>query len=86
MEHLPFELLDRILKSACTDNGQTGCALSAVSHHVRDASAYMRYHSVALRNPKQICAFVIMLNDQSRDVKDVQSSGPRSSLVSGRPF
>jgi hypothetical protein len=63
MEHLPFELLDRILKSACTDNGRTGCALSAVSHHVRDASAYMRYHSVALQNPKQICAFVIMLND-----------------------
>jgi hypothetical protein len=65
METLPFELLERIFTCACTDNGRTGCALSAVSHHIRDASAPMRYHSIALIGARQIRTFIQLLYDPS---------------------
>jgi hypothetical protein len=63
MDRLPFDLLDRIFKFACTGNGRTGCALSAVSHYIRDASAPMRYHSIALQGAHQIRDFIQLLND-----------------------
>jgi hypothetical protein len=63
VDRLPFELLDRIFKRACTDDGQTGCALSAVSHHIRDASGSMRYHSIALVGARQIRTFIQLLDD-----------------------
>jgi hypothetical protein len=62
MDRLPIEILEPILRSACTDDGSTGCALSGVSHHVRAMSAPIRYHSVALRGARQICAFLALLN------------------------
>jgi hypothetical protein len=62
MIHLPTEILEPIFRSACTDDGSTGCALSGVSRHVRAVSAPVRYNSVALRGARQILAFLVLLD------------------------
>ncbi|KAM5534452.1 hypothetical protein V8D89_011919 [Ganoderma adspersum] len=48
MESLAVELLERIFFFACTDGGYTGCSLSLVSKHIREASRAARFHSVSL--------------------------------------
>ena len=48
MESLAVELLERIFLFACTDGGYTGCSLSLVSKHIREASRGARFHSVSL--------------------------------------
>jgi hypothetical protein len=62
LDQLPPEIMDQIFEGACTDGGKTGCALSRVSRNIRDASAPMRYYSVALRGARQIQAFSSLLN------------------------
>jgi hypothetical protein len=57
------EVLEQILKHACTDGGHTGNALAAVSRYVRGVSAPVRYHSVALCGAHQIRAFIRLLDD-----------------------
>jgi hypothetical protein len=71
MDHLPVEILEPIFRSACTDDGSTGCALSSVSRYVRAASAPVRYQSVALRGARQICAFLALL-----DRVNIEGSSP----------
>jgi hypothetical protein len=61
LDQLPPEIMDQIVEGACTDGGKTGCALSGVSRTIRDASAPMRYYSVALRGARQIRAFLSLL-------------------------
>jgi hypothetical protein len=61
MNRLPVETLRSIFKSACTDCGETGCALSMVSRYVRDVSAPMRYNSISLRGARQIRGFLELL-------------------------
>jgi hypothetical protein len=61
MDSLPFELVERILWIACKDGGKTGCALSTASKYIRAVSSPMRYHSIALRGPRQIRPFLALL-------------------------
>jgi hypothetical protein len=61
MECTPLDVLDIIFGLACTDDGTTGCSLSAVSRYMRDASAMYRYQAVALHGPRQITAFLSLL-------------------------
>ncbi|KAI0751187.1 hypothetical protein C8Q80DRAFT_1155986 [Daedaleopsis nitida] len=48
MHDLAAELLEQIYTLACTDGGYTGCSLSLVSKHVREASRSARFHSISL--------------------------------------
>jgi hypothetical protein len=66
LDRIPTEILDHIVKLACTDGGQTGSALAAVSHRTRDVSTPVRYHSIALRGARQIRAFLKLLEDIER--------------------
>lgn len=54
----PAEIWHHILASACTDGGSTGCALSLVSHYIRECSKPFKLHSVALHGTRQTLAFV----------------------------
>jgi hypothetical protein len=64
MPTLPLEVVARIVALPACDGGRTGCALAAVSRDVRRAAARARFHSVALRGPTQIRAFM-RLNGRS---------------------
>jgi hypothetical protein len=79
MDRLPTEIMDHILGSACVDDGRTGCALSIVSRFIRRASARMRYHSVALRGPKQIRAFIELMSSISMEPSWLQSQSTHGS-------
>lgn len=57
MEACPPEVLEQIFQLTCQDGGYAGCALSATSRYIRNVSASVRYHSVALRGHQQIVAF-----------------------------
>jgi hypothetical protein len=63
LDRIATEILEQILKYACTDGGHTGNALAAVSRYVRGVSAPVRYHSVALCGAHQIRAFIRLLDD-----------------------
>lgn len=59
MDTLAFELITLISFFACTDGGQTACALSLVSKHIRAASRPARFYSVALvSSPAQLAQFL----------------------------
>ncbi|KAI0672781.1 hypothetical protein C8Q78DRAFT_969874 [Trametes maxima] len=59
MDQLAVELLNQIFLYACTDGGQTGCALSLVSKRVRTVSRSARFHSIALfSSPEKIELFL----------------------------
>ncbi|KAI0371518.1 hypothetical protein BV20DRAFT_941850 [Pilatotrama ljubarskyi] len=60
MDKLPLDILGPIFLYACTDSGQTGCALSLASKNIRTASRPARFHSVALvsGSPSQVVQFV----------------------------
>jgi hypothetical protein len=62
MKMLPWEVLEDIFFLACTDDGSTARALSAVSHAVRDSTATIRFHTIALRGAHQINLFMAFLN------------------------
>ncbi|RDX55390.1 hypothetical protein OH76DRAFT_1396777 [Lentinus brumalis] len=65
MESLPPELLHEICTLACTDGGFTGCSLSLVSKHIRDASRLARFHSVAISGTsKQLAGFLCCYNKE----------------------
>jgi hypothetical protein len=70
MEGLPTELIEYIASFACTDDGSTGRALSAVSRAVRESTAAFRFHALALRGAHQISAFVALLESLSDPVND----------------
>jgi hypothetical protein len=57
LEDLPDELLEAILREACTDGGRAACALSLVSRRIRDVGAPFRYHNIALSGEAQLWAF-----------------------------
>lgn len=71
MEKCPVELLIKIARFACTDGGYTGCSLSLVSHHIRDATKPARYLSVALTSPDRVRSFgsVVERADGSLNIK-----------------
>ncbi|KAH9859162.1 hypothetical protein C2E23DRAFT_880524 [Lenzites betulinus] len=48
LDKLPYEILDDIFRLASTDGGPTACALSLVSHTVRNAARTSRFTSVSL--------------------------------------
>ena len=59
MDKLAVELITLISVYACTDGGQTGCALSLVSKRIRAASRPARFFTVGLVNgPAQIEQFL----------------------------
>ncbi|KAI0664765.1 hypothetical protein C8Q70DRAFT_11959 [Cubamyces menziesii] len=59
MDKLAVELLDHIFSYACTDGGQTGCALALVSKRIRATSRPARFYSVALfSSPTKIEKFL----------------------------
>ncbi|KAH9858628.1 hypothetical protein C2E23DRAFT_11176 [Lenzites betulinus] len=61
MEAIPQELVERIFEHACTDGGDTGCALALVSKHVRAMARTTRFHSVALvETPRCFQKFVAL--------------------------
>jgi hypothetical protein len=57
LEDFPDELLEVILREACTDGGRAACALSLVSRRIRDVGAPFRYHNIALSGEAQLWAF-----------------------------
>jgi hypothetical protein len=61
MDRLPHEVLEEVAALACVDGGAAGCALAGVSRAMRQASARARYHSVALKGPRQIRAFIALI-------------------------
>ncbi|KAI0647489.1 hypothetical protein C8Q79DRAFT_631077 [Trametes meyenii] len=59
MDKLAVELLNQIFLHACTDGGQTGCALALVSKRIRTISRPARFHSIALySSPDKIELFL----------------------------
>ncbi|OJT06098.1 hypothetical protein TRAPUB_3033 [Trametes pubescens] len=65
MKNLPAELLLTIFTSACTDGGQTSCALSLVSKHIREVSRPLRFYSVALSgSPRKLQLLVSRLQEE----------------------
>jgi hypothetical protein len=86
MDRLPVEILSPIFKIACTDGGETGCALSKVSRYIREASAPMRYNSIALRVARQIRGFLGLLhrygaNGLSAEVPNPAQRGQNAMAV-----
>ena len=74
MDRCPIELLCYIFAEACTDDGQTGRALSLVSKRVRNASRRHALQSVALYGSEQISAFAAhldKLDPQERRVRNL---------------
>jgi hypothetical protein len=69
LERLPFEIAEQIAVPALLDDGRTACALAATSHLLRRAFAPWRYHSVALRGPHQIRAFLALLERSQRPAR-----------------
>ncbi|KAI0332740.1 hypothetical protein GY45DRAFT_441748 [Cubamyces sp. BRFM 1775] len=65
MERCPPEILDHIFAHACTDDGQTGRALSLVSHKIRDMSRRRALQSIALYGQHQIEAFPRLLDGRT---------------------
>ncbi|TFK48736.1 hypothetical protein OE88DRAFT_497023 [Heliocybe sulcata] len=55
---LPVYILSDIFKSACTDGGATGAALSCTSRDIAKFTEPYRYHSVALSGFVQLTAFL----------------------------
>ncbi|KAI0355405.1 hypothetical protein OH77DRAFT_1504237 [Trametes cingulata] len=74
METLPPELLEPIFLQACTDGGQTGCALSLTSKSIRVASRTARFHTVALvsGSPSQVVQFVACFSSERELAGDVE--------------
>jgi len=64
MVEFPIELWLKICALACSDDGRTGCALSAVSHHIRAVSREYRYQSIAVAGYNQIRGLVATLSDR----------------------
>jgi hypothetical protein len=81
MDHLPSELLDDTLKRACSDGGQTGCALAAVSRYIWDSSTPMRYHSIALRGARQIRSFLKLLGTIEEHMSSPTLSNERTWMA-----
>jgi hypothetical protein len=90
LDRIATEILEQILKHACTDGGHTGNALAAVSRYVRGVSAPVRYHSVALCGARQIRAFLRLLDDIGRptpppELGTLQRWKRRLRVGAGRP-
>jgi hypothetical protein len=91
LDRIATEILEQILKYACTDGGHTGNALAAVSRYVRGVSAPVRYHSVALCGARQIRAFLRLLDDIGRptppppELGTLQRWKRRLRVGAGRP-
>lgn len=72
MDRCPTELILRIFAMACTDRGQTGCALSLVSKYVHDVANRVRLNSIALHSQFQLetfHAFLIQRKPEKRIVR-----------------
>jgi hypothetical protein len=80
MDKLPVELLEKIFDQSCIDDGSTGAALSAVSRSVRAATARWRFHAVSLRGPKQVKAFVALLESTSQPLPAPKRGKPTLRL------
>ncbi|KIP05297.1 hypothetical protein PHLGIDRAFT_490904 [Phlebiopsis gigantea 11061_1 CR5-6] len=65
MDRFPLELLQMIAVEACVDGGPTGCALSIVSRHVRNATAPARYRTVALVGQASIASFAQLIEKRA---------------------
>lgn len=63
MLSLPTEVFFEIFKSACTDDGTTGRALSRVSRRFCEASRDFKLQSVAVTDARQIRDFAQSLED-----------------------
>jgi hypothetical protein len=72
LDRLPFEVAEQIAVPALLDDGRTACALAATSHLLRRAFAPWRYHSVALRGPHQVRAFLALLERSRRPARRIQ--------------
>ncbi|OSD04442.1 hypothetical protein PYCCODRAFT_1433320 [Trametes coccinea BRFM310] len=72
MHSLPVEVLEPIFLLACTDGGQTGCALSLTSKYIRTASHRTRFHSVSLVSGSvtQVVRFVASYGSACEQDKD----------------
>ncbi|KAI0647526.1 hypothetical protein C8Q79DRAFT_1009610 [Trametes meyenii] len=72
MNKVPVELLTLISFYACTDGGQTGCALSLVSQRVREASRPARFYAISLTtSPTQIQPFLDCLEKERGRSRDM---------------
>lgn len=65
MESCPIEILQHIFEIACTDGGKTAWSLSLVSQRVHSNSRRSRFHTVALRNARQLKTFSNLLGDSA---------------------
>ncbi|EJT96928.1 hypothetical protein DACRYDRAFT_102647 [Dacryopinax primogenitus] len=64
---LPVELHRRIYAMACTDDGTTACALSLVSHAVREVVEEFRWFSLAVAGERQVQTLLETLQDVPKD-------------------
>lgn len=61
MDHLPVELIIKILHLACFDDKLTGCFLSLVSKWVRDAIESFQFEAISLHGLAQVAGFALHL-------------------------
>jgi hypothetical protein len=68
MDRLPPEIIEQILVPL-VDDGRTGCVLAAVSLRFRRIFAPWRYYSIGLRGPRQIRAFIDLVERTRQPTK-----------------
>jgi hypothetical protein len=69
---LPPEIWDKIVKCACMDGGSTGCALSLVSHYIRDVSHSSRLQSIALDGLRALQSAALELDRRAPKARPVR--------------
>jgi hypothetical protein len=69
---VPAELWHQVFQYACVDGGQTGCALSLVSRHIRELSAGIRFQSVIIVDPERLNLLLRALKSLSGDERRVR--------------
>jgi hypothetical protein len=79
----PVEVWERIFALACTDDGETGRALSTVSRYIHATSLRYRHQSIAVKTPSHIYAFARLLDSSPPELRCVRmlAISPRPTCV-----
>ncbi|KDQ62680.1 hypothetical protein JAAARDRAFT_189972 [Jaapia argillacea MUCL 33604] len=64
MDRCPTEIIEQILRLACSDDGTTGRSLSLVSHYISQLSYPFHWHSLSLSGLAQTSSFASILQTQ----------------------
>jgi hypothetical protein len=69
----PVEIWQQILLLACIHGGSTGCALSLVSHHIREVSAAFRFRTAAVTGLRWLRSLLNALQHASEAERRVRA-------------